>query len=194
MSYIFGYGSIINSKSRSKTGKTGKCYPAIVTGLQRAWDLPIPGEAVTALGITKKPKIKCNGIVVEIDSNELNNFDKREKGYRRIPVREKNIQGFNPQGKVWVYTNVKTTKPTLNKPIIQSYLDVIIQGCLEYGKQFAIKFVETTTNWNYPWINDRPNPRYPRALENNPKLFKKVDNILKQAIPNQLAKRQTIQF
>ena len=41
-------------------------------------------------------------------------------------------------------------------PILQSYIDICILGCLEYGTEAAEKFVESTAGWSDAvWLNDR---------------------------------------
>jgi hypothetical protein len=59
--------------------------------------------------------------------------------------------------------------PSNEHPIVQSYVDICLNGCLEIGatyplfKQanFAQRFMETTRNWGTPWINDRIYPWRP---------------------------------
>ena len=196
MNWIFGYGSLINSDSRKKTGNSGKVIPVRITGLKRQWNVVIDEIKVTAVGVTLAKDSLCNGIVCQVDNEDLLKFDKREIpfGYSRIEIDKKNITpllGFNlPKGIFWVYAANKPGKPSSESPIIQSYIDVILTGCLEYSEQFARNFVKNTEFWNYPWINDRKNPRYPRALSNPD--VKKIDSILREEITKEFLKRQDV--
>ncbi|KAJ3156152.1 hypothetical protein HDU86_004120 [Geranomyces michiganensis] len=45
--------------------------------------------------------------------------------------------------------------PTPTIPIPQSYVDVVLEGCLEYGPAFAADFVLHTKGWEGVWVNDR---------------------------------------
>jgi len=192
MSYLFGYGSIINAASRNTTGQTGQSYPATVAGLGRAWNSPIPNEPVTALGIIEKKGLKCNGVLVEVTGEEIKSFDQRETGYNRRLINPQNIDQSTLPGKIWIYINKKSQRPTKKKPIIQSYLDVVLAGCLTYGRQFALDFINTTQYWDSDWFNDRDHPRYPRAMVNKQNIFQTIDNMLRQAIPQEFAKRKNI--
>ena len=53
-----------------------------------------------------------------------------------------------PVPNVWVYVqkNPKPTSPIC--PIIQSYVDIIVRGCLSISKEFAIEFIQTTYGWH----------------------------------------------
>ncbi|AYV83459.1 MAG: hypothetical protein Hyperionvirus7_30 [Hyperionvirus sp.] len=53
-------------------------------------------------------------------------------------------------------------KPSEEHPIIQSYVDICISGCIiidnllqddEFG--FSIEFIMSTARWSKHWINDR---------------------------------------
>lgn len=192
MDYIFGYGSLINSSSRDKTGNTGRVFPVTVSGFQRGWIFPIPEQATTVLGVTKKSNAKCNGVLVEISETELKKFDEREEGYLRIMIKPNTISGYKPNGKTWIYINQNIKRPTKKKPLIQSYIDVVLAGCLQFNQAYAISFVNTTSFWSNHWVDDRKQPIYSRAMEYDQKIFDKIDHILKQIAPKQFAKRTII--
>ena len=56
-------------------------------------------------------------------------------------------------------------------------VDVCISGCLEYGEEFAHKFITTTHGWNNAWLNERETARRPWI--HFPE-FKEVDAILNE--------------
>src|SRR5262249_2476931 len=60
-------------------------------------------------------------------------------------------------------------------PLLQSYIDVVIEGGLEYGPDFAREILETTDGWNRYWLNDRELARRPWVR--NPR-SDKVDALL----------------
>jgi hypothetical protein len=52
--------------------------------------------------------------------------------------------------------------------MVQSYVDICINGCLELESlyrgvkgSFTQEFIRTTTGWNANWVNDRIYPRRP---------------------------------
>jgi cation transport regulator ChaC len=185
--YIFGYGSLINSKSRDTTGATNTVLPVRIKGLKRTWTQPIHADKVIALEVKESKDCTCNGVLLEIPSEELPKFDKREAGYTRIafPWSKIDIRDLqkpvDKSGKVWVYVKAKEQTMPPEYKIIQSYVDVILSGCLEYGEEFTREFIETTYNWDSSWINDRQAPIYPRALKHDLPL-EQIDTLLQDVI------------
>jgi len=190
--YLFGYGSLISKNSRSRTGTTGMSYVVRVNGIKRAWNLNVNAVPTTAVGIVKAVGSACNGIIVEINESELPKFDEREgKEYKRIKLDLNSIEFLGNEkfdkGIVWAYAVKKPGVASEKYPIIQSYVDVIISGCLEVNEDFAKEFVRTTYGWDY-WINDRKEPRYIRHL-NYPN-EKKIDKLLQECISKEFNKRK----
>merc|ERR1711881_216117 len=60
---------------------------------------------------------------------------------------------------------------TFQHPILQTYVDVCIEGCLEYSPEFAKELITTSNGWDAPWLNDRPVARRPWCV------LKKYDTI-----------------
>lgn len=169
--YLFGYGSLINKNSRLATGKTGITIPATIQGFQRAWNVISPEMKISGVGVVLQNDSVCNGVLIEIDENEIPLFDKRELegsnyNYERLAIPHNQlVHGEIPSNSsMWIYVVKKPLVPTLEFPIAQSYLDVILTGCLDYGEIFASDFIKFTSGWEYPWVNDRKCPRYARAL------------------------------
>jgi len=167
--FIFGYGSLISAVSRAKTGETGRVWPAVLTGYQRHWSIMTTEFGMSSVAVTQSNSSKdttmCNGVLIEIDENELGAFDIREQGYERALVSSEQLRayaGVLPIGKIWVYHSVTITHPSQECPITLSYLDVILAGCLEYGHAFTEDFLTMTQGWKNVVINDRQQPRYPR--------------------------------
>jgi len=68
--------------------------------------------------------------------------------------------------RVWIYVVAKPEAATVAYPVCQSYVDVVLDGCLEYGDDFAKLFITSTADWAKPdsvdqktkcssWLNDR---------------------------------------
>ena len=73
----------------------------------------------------------------------------------------------------------KIKKPSKSHPIVQSYVDIFMNGCFQIQKkyrliEFANQCVENTKEWSKFWVNDRVNPRRPFHIPN----FYKIDILL----------------
>ena len=196
--YLFGYGSLISQESRLATGRTGKAIPVRVKGLQRSWNVIAFEMRMAGVGIVPLESATCNGVLVAIEERELPAFDKREiegtnHNYARVEIKKEDIYGLieniESKSKIWTYVVKRPIIPTTDFPIAQSYIDVILTGCLEFGEDFAAEFVQTTQGWKYPWCNDRVSPRYLRHLKESP-LERKVDEILERLVPQELILRE----
>lgn len=167
--YIFGYGSLINSESRARTGDTGAAIAVRVKGIQREWNFAAKTNRMTALGIREEPNSVANGVIFHVPKDQLNLFDNRERGYKRKVLSTDCITVVQntelPVGNYWTYFTKHPQQPSIQCPILQSYIDVVLTGCLEFGDSFAIEFVRTTSYWNGPIENDRQRPRYVRPLK-----------------------------
>jgi hypothetical protein len=90
-----------------------------------------------------------------------------------LPSTSLNIQ-------IWVYLPQTHRRPSLRYPIAQTYVDIMLRGCLSISKEFAQEFLQTTKGWHLKddqhnndsdadehivvhWVNDRSRPLYIRA-------------------------------
>ena len=187
--YIFGYGSLIENESRMRTTpEAATVYPVIVKGFKRGW-FARTGEnslSTTFLGCIQDEESLVNGVIYKVSEDDLFKIDKREQGYIRklIDISHVNFL-FNIDDnnvEIWIYTNefenikqLENNLPNKNFPIVQSYVDMCINGCLEieenYEKakeiQFTKLFIESTEYWNKFWANDRIFPRRPFIYQPN---------------------------
>ena len=210
--FIFGYGSLICPKSRSITAPTlagVPATPAIVYNLQRTWSARIDGpkhhlEGFTAMGVRFRRGYKCSGVLIEVDEEELAQFDVREAGYDRKLIELEHIHkipdlGFKLEDedhvvfrkgelarrrsstgsidenivastedrnqdafldttldvaedadvRVWVYLQREHKAANKRFPIHQSYVDIIMRGCLSISEGFARSFLDTTHGWHH---------------------------------------------
>lgn len=194
--YIIGYGSLINAKSKLDTyTNTGDIIPVMIQGYQRGWftkGLPI-GFSTTFLGVIKNSNAKLNAVIFKMNYNEgIGLYDEREKGYCRKEVLLKDIQMMNgqsvPNGQYWIYVTrpEAIAKPSVKYPIVQSYVDIFLSGCLEVEKNdglinFAHACIDTTTGWSKHWVNDRIFPRRPFQHQPN---ASKIDKLLSSKLKN----------
>ncbi|MEI6987522.1 MAG: gamma-glutamylcyclotransferase family protein, partial [Rhodospirillaceae bacterium] len=179
--FLFGYGSLINTASRNSTAtKLAPAIPVRVSasfGYVRAWIEQSP-SGFTALGL-RKPRsdekaTTINGVLYPVEEKDLPLFDEREQGYTRVAVPLTDMEAVSWQqlpkkAQIWIYIpDTDSTKledkpqpPSRDFPIVQSYVDIVVQGALEYSEDFARELIETTTDWNEYWLNDRGLARRP---------------------------------
>lgn len=183
--YIFGYGSLICKHSRALTTKQSRAAtPVLVKGLERVWSVRAP--TFCAMGVQFRPDAECVGVLVPVkSSDDLARLDERELGYERVAVDNDNVTRVpfleeehyaedehdivfenKSQIHVWVYVpeDAYSAPPSQESPLVQSYVDTIMRGCLQYNEQFVVSFLQKTAGWHTPhYVDDRSRPIYPRG-------------------------------
>lgn len=182
--FIFGYGSLMSTASRDATGNAGMhALPARISsdfGYVRSWCARSRRLGFTALGLRPRRAGEegwsINGVVFPVESDLLPRFDRRESGYDRVAVPRALIEGVSWEslpagGTIWAYVpkglsdpSAMPLLPDLQHPILQSYLDLCLQGALEHGTEFAREMIATTADWNGFWLNDREIARRPWVM------------------------------
>ena len=178
--YVFGYGSLIEKASRTRTNpEAADARPARVTGYQRGWFHQFAknvGSTCTFLGVIEKTSATSNGVIYRV--NDFEKTKEREVGYTATPVAASKIEmldgagPWDPAEVVYIFVSnpddiSKTGAPTSAVPMVQSYVDICINGCLEIeaiypsADGFVQEFIRTSTGWNAHWVNDRIYPRRP---------------------------------
>jgi cation transport regulator ChaC len=177
--YIFGYGSLVQRQSRVQTWSRAEfASPVIVQGVSRGWFDQTGGTSwnPTYLGAQLSKDAVCNGVIFPVTSAELAAYGEREVGYELTKIDASQMTMLDgrqtvPEADIWFYGNTEKKFPSSEHPIVQSYVDVCLDGCLEteamypLARQanFAEQFLRTTSNWQPPWINDRIYPWRPSA-------------------------------
>jgi len=207
--FVFGFGSLIQTASRCSSDPNAvDAVPVRVSpgiGFARSWNFQHPTEQITALGLEKTEPghgRAINGVVVPVLTKEgMEALDERELGYKRIEVTCDNLQPLGwpklpKDARVWMYVpcghesehtpGVALDLASFIHPMLQSYVDVCILACLEYSEQFAIEFINTTSGWGGPWLNDRKLPRRPWVHQPS---YKVIDELLNRTIPEEFKKR-----
>jgi hypothetical protein len=194
--YVIGYGSLMQDESRKRTApEAGPAYPVLVRGYRRGWFARGKGVGcqTTFLGVVADAASELNAVVYQLkDVAELQATDRRESIYcrRRVPVNDFKLLGEGtaaPQGEVWIYVNSAedAASATARYPIVQSYVDIFLSGCLEQEQRFKIEgyvkqCIATTGGWPLHWVNDRLYPR--RPFIHQPKAFQ-IDKLLSEQLP-----------
>jgi len=172
------------------------------------------------MGVRFRQGASCTGVLIEVKGDELADLDKREANYNRLPIQLDNIDQvpfleeeefyeadhpvFEAQDesnndkdddnvKVWIYMQKDPIEADPSHPIPQSYVDIIIRGCLTISEDFARSFIETTHGWNHDedhWVDDREIPIYKRAdPEFSSEHGETIDKLLEEHIEDELEER-----
>lgn len=187
--WMFGYGSLISTPSRTSSSPTATTVIPVVVGteanLKRIWNFratPVGstvGPQFVAAGLVRTGPGKgweINGICYPlINGTTIDQIREREKGYEFVRIDRAHVrqypapncwQRLPEDAEIWVcgppeepdkYAAVASAR----HPLLQTYVDVCVSGCLEHGEIFAKMFAQTTDGWNEFWINDREIPRRP---------------------------------
>jgi len=176
--------------------------PARVKGFARGWWARTGAVwfSTTFLGAIPDQSASMNGVVYAVSDEELARTNKREAGYMPTDItRSVEILGgsFKPKGKVWMYANqfknehdLKNSLPSPEFPIVQSYVDICLTGCLQIQQgfpeagDFAAEFIQSTREWSKYWENDRA---YPRRAPFAVPLAQDIDVLLNIHLPAQFA-------
>jgi len=177
--YVFGYGSLIERASRTRTNPDAfAAWPARVTGYERGWFHQFAnnvGSTCTYLGAVANTDATINGVIYKVD--DIEKTKERETGYSADPVNGaiEMLDGGAPwdnSNQVVLFVSKPdyispTKEPTPDIPMVQSYVDICVNGCLEIealyrtATGYVQEFIKTSTGWNKYWVNDRLYPRRP---------------------------------
>jgi hypothetical protein len=187
--FVIGYGSLMEENSRTRTNKEAiNVKPIFIKNFQREWGQRSQRYKITFLTVSRKIGSTINAIYYPLNIKSIKKLDKRERGYCRYRVKFKELKFFdkkvNPKNKnFWIYTAKKNNvlKPDDNHPIVQSYVDIFLNGCFQIQDKFNIYnfselCVETTKGWSSNWVNDRIHPRRPFLIPN----FYRIDRLLSE--------------
>lgn len=180
---VFGYGSLICPDSRAITAPTvadRTALPVAIKGVERTWAKKSQTSKATSMGVQFRDGAECVGVLVPVNDNELKAFDKREVGYDRYEIRLEDVEAVThllrdddadmyentfldesfditveedvPQ--VWIYVQQNQVPASAQYPIAQSYVDIMLRGCLTISDEFAQEFIETTKGWHPAELSD----------------------------------------
>jgi hypothetical protein len=175
-------------------------------GYERRWNFRST-TGFTALGVSKAESIHTasdiNGVLFQVPHAMMPGFDRREVGYEkvRIPLdclrfepHSDDEDGdsasydnsslcykqLNSNSRLWLYVPLPSScKPAdENHPLLQSYVDTVLQGCLEWGgEKMADCFIQTTGGWSTYFLNDTPSSRRPWLFRKD---YSTIDRLLQK--------------
>ena len=145
---IFGYGSLVNNKSRCKTignRKTKRNIPAYIDkqfGYKKRYNVTHKNEMVLGLEETKTGSKDVYGLLFDVTNKDVDKLSRREEYYKlkRIPNRylrtskgrkritSKNVCTFVPKRK---YQKSKRSK--IPKNVNSKYKNTVIKGFRDYN-------------------------------------------------------------
>jgi len=185
--FIIGYGSLMEKESRTRTNKNAKnVKPILIKNFQREWGQRSTRYKITFLTISKKVGSSVNAVYYPLSIQDILKLDKRERGYCRSKVKAEELDFFNKKVQTknknfWVYAAKKDNilNPDEKHPIVQSYVDIFLNGCFQIQDKFKINnfanlCVKTTKGWSSKWVNDRVHARRPFLISN----FYRIDSLL----------------
>ncbi len=193
--YIIGYGSLMQKESREITHPNAKdVYPVEVRGFKRVWGIQGKNYRTTFLTLIEDKNASLNAVYYPAADYDILEADEREMGYCRMLVPKDNIEPLGlkdmPDGVYWIYVKEgnKISPASKEYPIVQSYVDIFLNGCIEIGRTYRLpNFLERciTESYGWPtdndsWVNDRHFPRRPFKTTN---AFY-IDEMLTKYFPN----------
>ena len=185
--YILGYGSLLSQYSRQTySGLTETIIPVVASGWKRSWTVRYPDEGATYLGV--RSALNENLEAALVPAQVTPEIRHRERGYEFIELDPDTLQINSqsamrlPDAKFWIVVNQNPMKAEANCPIVQSYVDTCLIGCLETGgADMMHHFIQTTELWDGHWINDRDwtTKLYPRHTPISAEQIRQIDTALK---------------
>ena len=197
--WVIGYGSLMQETSRKRTAPNAAfAVPVEVSGYRRGWFAAgqMPGFNTVYLGVAPDAGARLNAVIVDVPAGEIPALDAREYLDCRVAVPAANTRILSGSaeaavGQAWIYVNKadSLSLPSDQVPIVQSYVDEFLSGCLDLGDanalpDFARNCIALTTDWSPHWVNDRIFPRRPHVYQPN---AKRIDTLIAAELPREFA-------
>ena len=145
---VFGYGSLINTRSRRRTARDCGCWRADLTGYSRGWEVVSFRE--TFLGISSNVDGVVNGVLFKMPGAQLKQLDRREYHYNRVRVHPSQVrlaQDAPLNLPIYTYVTRNPQVATAARPVTKSYVQICLSGCAEWEPGMADEFIRTTRYW-----------------------------------------------
>lgn len=159
--FFFGYGSLVNRQTHAYD----QAHRACAHGWRRLWR-HAEGRDVAILTAVPSPGTEIEGLIAAVPGADWAALDLREEAYDRLPASGAVRHPLDPATDIAIYSipEDKHQAAAELRPILLSYLDVVVQGYhREFGDGGVQRFFATTDGWEAPVLDDRAAPRYPRA-------------------------------
>lgn len=154
---FFGYGSLVNRSTHTYPG----ARRARAQGWRRLWR-HLEGREIAVLTAIPDTSSEIEGLIASVPGADWAALDLREAAYDRVPGAGILHDAGPAETAIYWIPETKHTLSPAPRPVLLSYLDVVVQGYLtEFGEAGAIRFFDTTDGWG-PIRDDREAPVYPR--------------------------------
>lgn len=195
--YVVGYGSLIDEQSKKRTDPSAQeSIPVLIKGYTRIWGVygNLPGLNATFLSVIEDKRSSFNGIIYKLSNpQQIQEYDKRESIYCRKVLNSNKLKIYagtlSESKQIWIYESIRQENqaPSAAYPIVQSYVDTLIRGCIQIEDKFKIKnfaknCITSTGQWSLHWVNDRIFPRRPSQFE---PYAARIDALLKETRPEE---------
>ncbi len=150
--FIFGYGSLVNPRSRGPYLRAWAATLLPTAGLRRAWNAHCVwrGTPYTALGLERcDPGVPVNGVLFEVTAERYAELVTREIGYEPITLSVSDISlpaeaaGLS-LGPVITWLTREPNRPCAAYPLNSLYIAGCREGFELLGKGEWVTFLETT--------------------------------------------------
>ena len=122
----------------------------MISGLKRSWHVQGTRQKQTYLGVEDMIQSKCNGVLIKVSEQELEQLIKREEYYTmkllshdRVIFKYTNFI-IDKTDLIYCFYSNSVDKPSLEYPISNKYFKICIDGCYKYGDVFFKDFFYTT--------------------------------------------------
>ena len=169
----FGYGSLVNRMTLRTDYVAAE--PARLNGWRRCCRPRSSGDPIDArrrylmLSARKRAGHAIDGLLVYDRLDHLPEIDRREASYDWVTVSLERLElnGSAPHDcPIYIYEAPRIAPHDPGVPILQSYLDAVMQGFLhEFGEKGVHGFLHSTDGFDRPVRADRHEPVYSRAVE-----------------------------
>ena len=174
--YVFGYGSIITSRSRYVAEDPQKYVRRISEfGYRRKWNFRSP-TGFTALGLSKvkrkENRSTVNGVLFACSMEQMKSTDQSRERIRKstdsgdlveILDETKHTNKLIAEVPIYVYVPPldMCSRASEKYPICQTYIDCVMSGLLDTGESSVNEFIRTTFDWTSFYLYDTPMSRRP---------------------------------
>lgn len=159
---LFGYGSLINLESASRTLQRNLSIEEVHTGILKGyernwtlWDDVVSGSLEKQvrgvfLNLMPSENSSLNGVMISISDEELKYFLLREKNYNYTDITKQVTlsQGFgNEDYKVVTFVGKERNLVMENAEgyyVFDRYIDIVTTGVRSFGHDFETQFNQTT--------------------------------------------------
>ena len=173
MPFIFGYGSLLNLKTHCVKPNNiyyVKLIPNESFSVRRSFnarsywknhsDKTNINNTYTALGLEHVDYSKAqivNGIIFEVDDEQLKNLIIREQNYEMVKLKASMFEFvhnhfgenlLNQNTLIITFIPLKSQYPTCDCPLDNKYIEICLDGFLLFDKKFAYDFIDETSEWS----------------------------------------------